>query len=249
MHIVRVSSIYGGHVISSLGISKSLSELNGLNISLYLDLNDEFFNITDLPKNTLFFNSKFLLKFCTNLYSSFRLAKPDIIHIHGAWSLITFLSCIYGYIYNIPFVIHPHGMLSIWAVRHKFIKKSIAFFLYQKWCLANSKLIIATSLGEHNDICNLGFGSKCFVAEQGIRFLPLLGNLNVLRNTSRQRNVLFLSRLHPVKGIYELLEAWRILNPAGWVLNVAGPDEDGNLIKIKNFIAIHDLENSINILV
>lgn len=139
-------------------------------------------------------------------------------------------------------------MLSIWAIRHKSIKKNIAFFLYQKWCLVKSKLIIVTSLGEHNDVCNLGFGSKCFVAEQGIRFLPKLGNHNVSHSPFRKRNLLFLSRLHPVKGIYELLEAWRTLNPAGWVLNIAGPDEDGNLIKIKNFIAIHDLENSINIL-
>jgi glycosyltransferase involved in cell wall biosynthesis len=248
VHIVKVSSIYGGHVISSIGISKSLSELNGLNISLYLDVRDELFKFSGLPKNTIIFNSKFPIKFFSNLYSSFRLAKPDIIHIHGAWSLITFLSCIYGYIFNIPFVIHPHGMLSIWALRHKSIKKNIAFSSYQKWCLINAKLIIATSLAEHNDICNLGFGDRSIVTEQGIRLLPLIGNLNVSRSSSRQRNLLFLSRLHPVKGIYELLEAWRVLKPIGWVLNVAGPDEDGNLIKIKNFIATHDLDKSINVL-
>ena len=248
MHIVRATSIYGGHVISSIGISKLLSELNGLNISLYLDVKDGLLNFSDLPKKTLFFNSKFSLKFPINLYAGLKIDKPDIIHIHGAWSLITFLSCVYGYIFNIPFVIHPHGMLSIWAISHKFIKKNIAFFLYQKWCLVNSKLIIATSFGELDDIGVLGFGDKCILAGQGIRLLPLIASLNDSHSPSRQRNLLFLSRLHPVKGIYELLEAWRLLKPAGWVLNIAGPDEDGNLIKIKSFIARHNLENSINIL-
>ena len=60
------------------------------------------------------------------MHSNFKRDDPNIIHIHGTWSLITFLSCVYGYLCNIPYVIHPHGMLSKWSFDHKYIKKNIA---------------------------------------------------------------------------------------------------------------------------
>jgi glycosyltransferase involved in cell wall biosynthesis len=37
--------------------------------------------------------------------------------------------------------------------------------------------------------------------------------------------MLFLSRLHPKKGVAELVAAWRAVRPAGWRLVLAGPDE------------------------
>jgi glycosyltransferase involved in cell wall biosynthesis len=39
---------------------------------------------------------------------------------------------------------------------------------------------------------------------------------------------LFLSRIHPVKGLPLLLEAWAKVRPAGWSLHIVGPDESGH---------------------
>jgi glycosyltransferase involved in cell wall biosynthesis len=54
--------------------------------------------------------------------------------------------------------------------------------------------------------------------------------------------------LHPVKGIYELLEAWKVLNPSNWVLNIAGPNEGNTLDKVMAFIKLHNLDNSVKVL-
>ena len=43
------------------------------------------------------------------------------------------------------------------------------------------------------------------------------------------RVVLFLSRIHPKKGIENLLQAWASLDTTGWVLRIAGPNEDGTV--------------------
>ena len=42
---------------------------------------------------------------------------------------------------------------------------------------------------------------------------------------TKTRTVVFLSRLHPKKGVHELVSAWRALSPPGWRLLLAGPDE------------------------
>jgi glycosyltransferase involved in cell wall biosynthesis len=46
------------------------------------------------------------------------------------------------------------------------------------------------------------------------------------------RRVLFLSRVHPVKGILNLLHAWAAVMPKGWRLKIAGPDEGGHLAEV-----------------
>jgi glycosyltransferase involved in cell wall biosynthesis len=248
IHVVRVTSIYGGHVISSIGISYFLSKLSELNISLYLDTTEKKIELPDLPKRTIVLNSSSPLKFLIKLYRNFKIDNPDIIHIHGAWSLITLLSCIYGYLFNIPYVIHTHGMLSTWSIQHKYIKKNIALFLYQKWCLKKSQLIFLTSLSEYNDLCKIVLNVNSIVINQGIFFqIPKIID-RFLKDPKRIRNVLFLSRLHPVKGIYELLEAWKVLNPSNWVLNIAGPNEGNTLDKVMAFIKLHNLDNSVKVL-
>ena len=44
--------------------------------------------------------------------------------------------------------------------------------------------------------------------------------------------VLFFGRLHQVKGIHELIAAWREVQPEGWDLRLAGPDEENLLDRI-----------------
>ena len=48
------------------------------------------------------------------------------------------------------------------------------------------------------------------------------------RETGAPRRALFLSRVHPKKGLPLLLDAWAEVRPAGWELVVAGPDEGGH---------------------
>ena len=44
----------------------------------------------------------------------------------------------------------------------------------------------------------------------------------------RMRSVVFLSRLHPKKGLLNLVKAWAQVQPADWRVTIAGPDEDGH---------------------
>jgi glycosyltransferase involved in cell wall biosynthesis len=51
------------------------------------------------------------------------------------------------------------------------------------------------------------------------------------------RTALFLSRIHPKKGLPMLVRAWGRLKPKGWQLVLAGPDEEGLSAEIAALIA------------
>jgi len=51
-----------------------------------------------------------------------------------------------------------------------------------------------------------------------------------------QRVALFLSRVHPKKGVVELVRAWARVAPAGWRLRLAGPDEGGHWSEVAGLI-------------
>jgi len=53
----------------------------------------------------------------------------------------------------------------------------------------------------------------------------------------RQLTALFLSRIHPVKGLLNLVAAWDRLRPAGWRMVICGPDEGGHLEQVKRTVA------------
>ncbi|WLT38835.1 glycosyltransferase [Synechocystis sp. B12] len=57
---------------------------------------------------------------------------PDIIHGHGLWHPISYWRSQTAKQYNIPLVIHSHGMLEPWALNYHKLKKQIALQLYQK---------------------------------------------------------------------------------------------------------------------
>jgi glycosyltransferase involved in cell wall biosynthesis len=60
-------------------------------------------------------------------------------------------------------------------------------------------------------------------------------------------NALFLSRLHPKKGLINLIEAWSIVRPDGWDLTIAGPDDGGHRQVIEQLIRTHDLAASVRL--
>ena len=59
---------------------------------------------------------------------------------------------------------------------------------------------------------------------------------NVIRHSSLLnrsiRTALFLSRVHPKKGLLNLVRAWSNLSPKNWRLCIAGPNEGGHLDEV-----------------
>jgi glycosyltransferase involved in cell wall biosynthesis len=145
----------------------------------------------------------------------------DVIHDHGQWLPYYVSSAVFAQRFGIPRVVSSHGMISTQAFKHSRLQKKIAWSLYAKRCLNQARVIHVTSSLELNEV-------KKFSSRPTI-LIPLGFNppphADQLVDVERQKIVAFLGRIHPIKGIVELLAAWDQCHTEGWTLCIAGPDE------------------------
>lgn len=156
---------------------------------------------------------------------------PDLLHIHALWDPFLHRVASLARQKEIPLVWSPHGMLTPWALRHKRIKKALALVLYQYRDLKLAAMLHATADSEVQDIRRLGLRQPVAVAPLGVELPPPATELEPHRNGSRM--ALFVSRVHPKKGLFNLVEAWARIRPQGWKMVVAGPDQDGHTAAVQ----------------
>lgn len=172
-------------------------------------------------------------------------ARPMLIHSHGLWVPLNHWAVSIGRRNDIPVVVQPHGMLEPWSLAHKAWKKKLAMALFQWRDLEEAQLLVATSSVEHENIRRLGLRQPVAIIPNGV-------DLNVgaipatLAQADRQRVALFLSRVHPVKGLLNLVRAWAQLAPVGWRLRIAGPDEAGHLEEVMVLVRALGVQNSVD---
>ena len=171
----------------------------------------------------------------------------DIIHIFGIWS--PFLGIIFYIAKKLGknVIISPLGYLEPWSLEQSKIKKKIAWHLYQKKILETADCIHVTSQQELNSLKKLNLNNKNL-------FLLPHGNLETIyldlkrkeKKDNRDKIILFFSRIHKKKGLLELIEAWNILKPKNWKLDITGPTTDINYKNIiKKKIYLYNLEKDI----
>lgn len=161
--------------------------------------------------------------------------KPSLIHSHGVWHAANHWASIAARRQNIPYIIQPHGMLEPWALSYRGFKKKMAMAFYQRGHLENVAAFVATSNMEYDSIRKLGLRKPIAIIPNGITNLGQNPVANK-KKTARQRNFLFLSRVHPKKGLINLLKAWATIDARDWVLNIAGPPEGNHLTEIQSEI-------------
>ena len=100
-------------------------------------------------------------------------------------------------------VISPRGALSSWAMSHGSFLKRLFWPWLQRPALNSAACFHATSLAEYEDIRRAGFKQPVAVIPNGIDVPSRLP-----KEKSEFRTLLFLGRIHPVKGLDLLISAW-----------------------------------------
>lgn len=160
------------------------------------------------------------------------LEKPDIVHVNGIWQPQTWLFQKVAQRKGIKVVLSPHGMLEPYIMNRHPLKKKIALALYQHKAIRTANYIHATATSELAQIRKLGYNPPATIIPNGIELTDLLPKTE----WQHVRNILFLSRVHPKKGIELLIEALAQLNDKNIRVIVAGEGEAAYIESLKKLV-------------
>ena len=184
--------------------------------------------------------------FCSQLKAKLGDIDWDLIHLHGLWNGLNHYGAVYARDRKIPYVVSPRGMLSPWALNHKWLRKKLALIAYQRKDLQLADCLHATSEAEASRFRELGLRPRSATIANGTTFPPLTEPK--CKPSRAKRQALFLSRIHPVKGLINLVRAWATVRPPDWECVICGPDEANHLAEVKQEILALNLEGTIRIL-
>ena len=155
---------------------------------------------------------------------------PDIVHLHGVWSRYVHRMAVWSRQRRIPYLISPHGALTPWALRYHWWKKLPALLLYQYRDLRRACAFHVTAHEETADLRRLRLRQPVIVAPLAVEQLP------VFPPADKRHDILFLGRIHPVKNLDSMLQAWAQIpteRRQGWRIIIAGPDDVGHQAQLK----------------
>jgi poly(glycerol-phosphate) alpha-glucosyltransferase len=197
--------------------------------------------------------------------------SPDICHTHGLWLYPSVVANNFSAKHNRPHLVSPHGMLDPWALQNSRWKKRVAWTLFERAHLRGAKCLRALCASEADSIRKLNLGNPIVVIPNGIDLPQRAAGILPAEHTSIENSVgstggtpaahclqtppwtgkiepgkkvlLYLSRIHPKKGLVNLLKAWAachsspVTRHSDWVLAIAGWDQGGHETELKRLCA------------
>lgn len=164
--------------------------------------------------------------------------EHDVVIIHGTWQYHAFATWRALHGTDVPYFVYTHGMLDPWFKR-TYPLKHLKKWAYWPWAdyrvLRDASAVLFTTeqervlarqsfwLYEANEVV-VGYGTSAPPADAERQRAAFLDCFPQLRG---QRLLLFLSRIHPKKGVDLLIEAFAEVASADPRLHlvIAGPDQ------------------------
>lgn len=235
--------------VRSLGIELFKSRRITVEIFAYKDnfTNEDIGAYYPLPIRLYHILGPYGLGFTVDL--SFKIIgyRPNIIHMQGIYFFSSFINYFYSTLFKVPYLISPRGMLDPWILNNSVYKKKIAFFFYENKHIRNASCLHALCLSEYVSIREFGVKTPIAIVPNGVS-IPDDRDLTdfevpVWKQDGR-KVLLFLSRIHPKKGLDNLINAWFELGEEGklWKIVIAG---ESNSISYMNLL--EDLVRSLNL--
>lgn len=188
--------------------------------------------------------------YAPKLIAAMQAANLDLLHVHGLWMYPAVASWIWAKRETKPYVTSVHGMLDSWAVQNSHSKKLLAGWLYQNRHFKTASCLHALTHAEADSIRAFGLRNPICVIPLGIDLPQRSSKAN--RKATDRKMLLYLGRLHPKKGLTNLIHAWHTLQnrrrpgSAQWVLQIAGWDQGNFETTLKTLCRSLGVENSIH---
>ena len=155
--------------------------------------------------------------------------QHSIVHLHGAWDFGNYQISKICQRLSIPYVASPHGMLDDLPLSQKWLKKFIIKYLKTNRYFRNASVVHCTAEGEARQV------RKNISGLQRVECIPPIAKLlgvgepigSIPGLSQSLPKILFLGRIHPIKGLEHLVDASDLLHQKNLPhqLVLAGPCE------------------------
>lgn len=181
--------------------------------------------------------------------------EADWVHGHGLYVYPNYVFGDEARRQSKPHACHIHGFFDPWILKRSRLKKALVNFLFEGRNLRDARFIRALTEKEAAQIRAVGLKNPVAVIPNGIDLAAAdaageSAPSGVHFTRKRPRRILFLSRLHPKKGLDILIPVWSRLTwefPE-WELAIVGPDEGGYQAVLEGMIRDAAVEETCTIL-
>src|SRR5688572_25065219 len=142
------------------------------------------------------------------------LPEADLLHIHGLWNRVVWAAAREARCAGVPYVLSPRGMLEAAALTHRSMRKRVAWTLIERATIEGAALLHATSDGELDTLRALCPGADVALVPNGVDFSPAASDRPRTPNEVEERQpvIAFIGRVHPIKRLDLLIDAFAALH-------------------------------------
>lgn len=224
---------YGGTIRSSYGLCRALVDL-GCEVQVLTTDTDGIGRNLDVARHQDVLVDGFSVRYCHKLFRnsvSFELLRvlgeyvqwADVVHLIAVYSFPTFPTLAYCRKHQKPLVWSPRGSLQRWdgstRVAAKFVWEQACAFIALK-----EKIVLHTTSDTEATQSQARFsGVPTVVIRNGVQLPEHVRR----RKRTGELCLTYLGRLHPIKGIENLLDACKLFDAGSepWTLKIAGTAE------------------------
>ena len=255
LHVVPgIGSVYGGSSLAVLKLAEwqarqglqidlvttNMNSSQQLEVPLQNWVEDKGFRIQYFP---CWYLKDYKISPSMSRWLAHHVRDYDIVNTHAIFSyanLPAYQACQRD---DIPYVIHPHGMLETWALGYKSWKKQPYYNSIEKPALERASAIRVLAIPEAESLQKLGIKTSLALIPNGISIEAFATSTNTtifyqaFPATAGKTLILFLGRIDPKKGLDLLATAFAKIHQEfpQTHLVIAGPDNIGHLPTVKQY--------------
>ncbi len=185
------------------------------------------------------------------------ITEYDLVHVHAIFSYTSTIAMAIARIKNVPFINRPLGQLCEWSLTQSKLRKQIYLNLIERSNLLHSKSLHFTAEQEKIEFKQLGLNIPSFVLPHGVHIPTLIPDAKaqlreILQIPDHRPIILFMSRIHPKKGLEYLISALSKLKEShqeyshqkyNFALAIAGSGDSDYVDQIKELLKKHNLSD------
>jgi glycosyltransferase involved in cell wall biosynthesis len=177
-----------------------------------------------------------------------KIRSYDLLHIHAIFSYPSTVAMAIARQQKVPYIVRPLGQLCEWSLQQSALKKQIYLNVIEKANINGASILHLTSKQEQQELSRLNLSTPSFILPHGISIPPTIPNARVrlrehLKLPSDEPIILFLSRLHPKKGLDYLIPALGKLTHHRFTFVIAGTGSSEYEAEVKSLVASQGIEN------